>query len=102
MLSDTVETTGKRFFKSELYRLRGELLWSASEIARQQQAHAWDLRAAISMARLWRDGGKRDEVHYRRVRRKVRHPFWAEKSGGSLRVRSGNSPKPKTILLFIG
>jgi len=31
-------------------------------IARQQQAKSWELRAATSMARLWRDQGKRDEA----------------------------------------
>jgi predicted ATPase len=30
--------------------------------ARQQQAKSWELRAAMSMARLWRDQGKRDEA----------------------------------------
>jgi predicted ATPase len=28
--------------------------------ARQQQAKSWELRAAMSTARLWRDQGKRD------------------------------------------
>jgi predicted ATPase len=32
------------------------------EIARQQQAKSWELRAAMSMARLWRDQGKRQEA----------------------------------------
>jgi class 3 adenylate cyclase/predicted ATPase len=32
----------------------------ALEVARQQQAKSWELRAAMSMARLWRDQGKRD------------------------------------------
>jgi predicted ATPase len=31
-------------------------------VARQQQAKSWKLRAAMSMARLWRDQGKRDEA----------------------------------------
>jgi predicted ATPase len=31
-------------------------------VARQQQAKSWELRAAMSMARLWRDQGKRDEA----------------------------------------
>jgi predicted ATPase len=31
-------------------------------IARQQQAKSWELRTAMSMARLWRDQGKRDEA----------------------------------------
>jgi predicted ATPase len=30
----------------------------ALEIARKQQAKSWELRAAMSMARLWRDQGK--------------------------------------------
>jgi predicted ATPase len=34
----------------------------ALSIARQQQAKSWELRAAMSMARLWRDQGKRDEA----------------------------------------
>jgi predicted ATPase len=35
----------------------------ALAVARQQQAKSWELRAAMSMARLWRDQGKRDEAH---------------------------------------
>jgi predicted ATPase len=35
----------------------------ALAIARQQQAKSWELRAAMSMARLWRDQGKRVEAH---------------------------------------
>jgi predicted ATPase len=34
----------------------------ALDVARQQQAKSWELRAAMSMARLWRDQGKRDEA----------------------------------------
>jgi predicted ATPase len=34
----------------------------ALAIARAQQAKSWELRAAMSMARLWRDQGKRDEA----------------------------------------
>ncbi len=34
----------------------------ALAVARQQQAKSLDLRAAMSMARLWRDQGKRDEA----------------------------------------
>ena len=32
----------------------------ALAVAREQQAKSWELRAAISMARLWRDQGRRD------------------------------------------
>ena len=35
---------------------------SALSLARQQKAKSWKLRAAMSMARLWRDQGKRDEA----------------------------------------
>ena len=34
----------------------------ALEVARAQQAKSWELRAATSMARLWREQGKRDEA----------------------------------------
>jgi predicted ATPase len=37
-------------------------LESALTVSRQQQAKSWELRAAMSMARLWRDQGKRDEA----------------------------------------
>jgi predicted ATPase len=33
------------------------------EIARAQEARSFELRAATSLARLWREGGKRDEAH---------------------------------------
>jgi len=32
----------------------------ALTVTRQQQAKSWELRAAMSMARLWSDQGKRD------------------------------------------
>ena len=34
----------------------------ALAVARAQQAKFWELRASMSMARLWRDQGKRDET----------------------------------------
>jgi predicted ATPase len=34
----------------------------ALTVARQQQAKSWELRTAMTMARLWRDQGKRDEA----------------------------------------
>jgi predicted ATPase len=34
----------------------------ALAVARKQQAKSWELRAAMSMARLWREQGKRDEA----------------------------------------
>jgi hypothetical protein len=35
----------------------------ALAVVRQKQAKSWELRAAMSMVRLWRDQGKRDEAH---------------------------------------
>ena len=34
----------------------------ALTVARRQQAKSWELRTAMSIARLWRDQGKRDEA----------------------------------------
>jgi predicted ATPase len=34
----------------------------ALSVARTQHAKSWELRPAMSMARLWRDQGKRDEA----------------------------------------
>ena len=68
-----VETTKERWFEAEVYRTGGEIaLLSPSPdaakakgyferalaVARQQQAKSFELRAAMSMARLWRDQGK--------------------------------------------
>ena len=36
---------------------------SALSVARKQQAKSWELRAAMSMARLWREQGKQKEAH---------------------------------------
>ena len=67
-----VAETGDRFAEAELHRVRGELLRSNDDtvaercfqhaigIAQKQNAKCWELRAAISLARLWRDKGKRD------------------------------------------
>ena len=66
-----VETTKERWAEAEIHRMRGMLLLSMQEeaaaensyrralaVARQQQAKFWELRAAMSMARLWLDQGK--------------------------------------------
>jgi class 3 adenylate cyclase/predicted ATPase len=68
-----VETTKERLFEAEVRRIAGEISLMAPQrdaakgeayferalaVARQQQAKSWELRAAMSMARLWRDQGK--------------------------------------------
>jgi predicted ATPase len=40
-----------------------ESLRTAIGIAQIHRSKVWELRAAESMARLWRDQGKRDEAH---------------------------------------
>jgi predicted ATPase len=64
--------------EAELYRLKGELLLQqaapnapqaetcfqqALDVARHQQAKSWELRAAMSLARLWQQQGKRAEAY---------------------------------------
>jgi predicted ATPase len=71
------ETSGERWCEAEINRIAGEIALKSPErdavkaeayferaltIACQQQAKSWELRAAMSMARLWRDQGKRDEA----------------------------------------
>jgi class 3 adenylate cyclase/predicted ATPase len=72
-----MRTTGVRVWESELHRLKGELLLvrapadagaaeacfrEALAIARQQGAQGWELRAAMSLGRLLRRHGRRDEA----------------------------------------
>jgi predicted ATPase len=73
----TVERTKERWCEAEVYRTAGEIMLLSPDpdaataeayferalmIARKQQAKSWELRTAMSMARLWRDQGKRDEA----------------------------------------
>jgi predicted ATPase len=73
-----VHNTGERVYEAELYRLQGECLLAgaaahgaeaetcfrqALAIARRQQAKSWELRAAMSLSRLWQQQGKRAEAH---------------------------------------
>ena len=70
-----IETTGERWYESEVLRIAGEIALMSPErdtakaemffdralaVARQQQARSWELRAAMSMAKLWRDQGQQD------------------------------------------
>ena len=68
-----IETTKETWCEAEVNRIAGEISLTsqernegkaeayferALEVARQQQAKSWELRAAMSLARLWRDQGK--------------------------------------------
>ena len=72
-----IKLTEERLYEAEIHRTAGEIVLKspgadaekaqayfkrALAIARQQQAKSWELRAAMSMARLWRDQGKQDEA----------------------------------------
>ncbi len=72
-----VQTTKETWCEADIHRIAGEIALKSPEhdaakaeahferalaVARQQQAKSWELRAAMSMARLKRDQGKRDEA----------------------------------------
>jgi predicted ATPase len=74
----TLPKSGTLWWEAELHRLRGELLLQhavaqpgeaetcfqqALDIARRQQAKSLELRAAMSLTRLWQHQGKRTEAH---------------------------------------
>ena len=68
---EQVEQSGQRWCEAEIHRSRGELLARCADAAqaeaclqqslataRRQGARLWELRAACSLARLWRDQGR--------------------------------------------
>jgi predicted ATPase len=72
-----VKTTKEKWCEPEVDRIAGEIALKsplpdaakaelyfqcALGVARSQQAKSWELRAAMSLARLWRDQGKRVEA----------------------------------------
>ena len=75
---ERVQQSGEGEWEAELYRLKGELLVHAEgdvqhaavtaeacfhqalAIAHRQQAKSFELRAAMSLSRLWQQQGKRD------------------------------------------
>ncbi|MGE0826216.1 MAG: AAA family ATPase [Candidatus Binatia bacterium] len=83
---DFIQQTGEQYYEAELDRLRGELLLAqegsglqaegvrdkteeagkcflrAIEIAQRQEAKSLELRAAVSLARLWQQQGKPQEA----------------------------------------
>ena len=75
--TNAVDTTKETWCEAEVHRIAGEIALRSPQpdtakgeayferalaVARKQQAKSWELRAAMSMARLWRDQGKRDEA----------------------------------------
>jgi predicted ATPase len=79
-----VEKTGGCLYEPQLYRLKGKLtlaqssvqslassvqkeaeecFWKAIEIARRQSAKSLELRAVMSLSRLWQQQGKQKEAH---------------------------------------
>jgi predicted ATPase len=74
-----MDQTGERFYEAELYRLTGELLLQegngskageaeasfvqALDVAHRQEAKSLELRAAMSLGRLWHQQGKRTEAY---------------------------------------
>jgi predicted ATPase len=72
-----VQRNDEHLYEAEVYRIKGELLLRhdvpdtagaeqcfqrALRVARQQEAKSWELRAAMSLSRLWQQEGKRDEA----------------------------------------
>ena len=69
------DATRERLIAAETLRMKGDLLiltgnrisaeasfHHAIALARRQEAKLWELRASTSLARLWRDQGKRTEA----------------------------------------
>jgi predicted ATPase len=72
-----VETTKERWYEAEINRISGDFVLLSPNpdaaraqvcferallVAREQQAKSWELRAAMSMSRLWRDQGKSQQA----------------------------------------
>jgi predicted ATPase len=74
----TVEKTQEKWVEAEIQRTAGEIAFISPEadaakaracferaivVAREQKAKSWELRTAMSLARLWRDQGKLQQAH---------------------------------------
>jgi predicted ATPase len=72
------EASRERWYEADIHRIGGEIALLSSgrdtakaeayfsralAVAREQQAKSWELRTAISMARLWRDQGEQQQAH---------------------------------------
>jgi predicted ATPase len=73
-----IDTTGERWYEADIHRLKGALLLQqhadnqaeaescfhhALDVARRQEATSLELRAAMSLSRLWQSQGKRTEAY---------------------------------------
>jgi len=69
------QRTGERYYESEIHRMRGEVnlardykdvaeasFQKAIEVAREQSAKWWELRATVSLCRLWQAESRREEA----------------------------------------
>ena len=75
-----VERTGERLYEAMLHCIKGEVLLAqggdgaepqaetcfqrAIGVARQQQARSWELRATMSLCRLWQEQGQQEDAHH--------------------------------------
>jgi adenylate cyclase len=73
---DAVQEYDERYMEAELYRLKGELLRmrgepenevekyfkQAIDLSRRRLAKSWELRATMSLSRLWQKQGKREDA----------------------------------------
>ncbi len=73
-----LQRSGERWWEAELYRIKGELLFASTDtgleseaeqyfhkaimVARQQQAMSLELRATMSLCRLWQQQGKAEDA----------------------------------------
>jgi predicted ATPase len=75
-----IEQSGERYYEAELHRMRGELLLAragrdaraladgercfeqALDVARGQCARSLELRAAMSLSRVWRQQGRTEDA----------------------------------------
>jgi predicted ATPase len=74
-----MQRNDERLYEAEMHRVRGDLLLAqdsdeakvercyqqAVEVARQQSARSWELRAVMSLCRQWRSQGRREAARER-------------------------------------
>jgi predicted ATPase len=104
----TTETTKENWCEAEVHRMAGEIALVSRQrdvakgeayferaltVARARHAKSWELRAAISMARLRCDQGKREEARDLLARR----PNFARQCVNAHRADGGQSAKADTM-----